>query len=179
MEGGGAWGGGGELQHQLGRGSMGVCTEEESPMGQGGRVDVGFPRTPSHFPALPFCCRFWFRLYWFPLKVLYATSHCSLRSVPDIPFYFFFNALLLLLTLMNLYWFLVSGRCGPDRTVGAWSESMVRAWPGPPPPPHLCAPLVTVHRGLCHQGADGSNERAEGRAGVRRGRRSWAHAQQS
>lgn len=53
--------------------------------------------------------RFWFRLYWFPLKVLYATCHCSLRSVPDIPFYFFFNALLLLLTLMNLYWFLVSG----------------------------------------------------------------------
>ncbi|XP_046527022.1 ceramide synthase 1 isoform X1 [Equus quagga] len=49
---------------------------------------------------------FWFRLYWFPLKVLYATCHCSLRSVPDIPFYFFFNALLLLLTAMNLYWFL-------------------------------------------------------------------------
>ncbi|XP_070272584.1 ceramide synthase 1 [Myotis yumanensis] len=49
---------------------------------------------------------FWFRLYWFPLKVLYATCHCSLRSVPDIPFYFFFNALLLLLTVMNLYWFL-------------------------------------------------------------------------
>lgn len=57
------------------------------------------PRSPN---------RFWFRLYWFPLKVLYATCHCSLRSVPDIPFYFFFNTLLLLLTLMNLYWFLVS-----------------------------------------------------------------------
>ncbi|KAF7237038.1 Ceramide synthase 1 [Varanus komodoensis] len=49
---------------------------------------------------------FWFRLYWFPLKVLYATCHTSLRSVPDIPFYFFFNALLLVLTLMNVYWFL-------------------------------------------------------------------------
>lgn len=63
--------------------------------------------------SLPTCFspspdRFWFRLYWFPLKVLYATCHCSLRSVPDIPFYFFFNTLLLLLTLMNLYWFLVS-----------------------------------------------------------------------
>ncbi|XP_045408163.1 ceramide synthase 1 isoform X2 [Lemur catta] len=57
--------------------------------------------------CLGFCFSwFWFRLYWFPLKVLYATVHCSLRSVPDIPFYFFFNALLLLLTLMNLYWFL-------------------------------------------------------------------------
>uniref|UniRef100_A0A8C9PTX2 Ceramide synthase 1 n=1 Tax=Spermophilus dauricus TaxID=99837 RepID=A0A8C9PTX2_SPEDA len=50
--------------------------------------------------------RFWFRLYWFPLKVLYATFHSSLLAVPDIPFYFFFNALLLLLTVMNLYWFL-------------------------------------------------------------------------
>ncbi|XP_068923868.1 ceramide synthase 1 [Petaurus breviceps papuanus] len=49
---------------------------------------------------------FWFRLYWFPLKVLYATCHCSLLSVPDIPFYFFFNALLLALLLMNIYWFL-------------------------------------------------------------------------
>lgn len=52
--------------------------------------------------------RFWFRLYWFPLKVLYATCYSSLQSVPNIPFYFFFNALLLVLTLMNIYWFLVS-----------------------------------------------------------------------
>nr|XP_005505526.2 ceramide synthase 1 isoform X1 [Columba livia] len=49
---------------------------------------------------------FWFRLYWFPLKVLYATCYSSLQLVPNIPFYFFFNALLLLLTLMNIYWFL-------------------------------------------------------------------------
>ncbi|XP_032992695.1 ceramide synthase 1 [Lacerta agilis] len=49
---------------------------------------------------------FWFRLYWFPLKVLYATCHTSLQTVPDIPFYFFFNALLFILTLMNIYWFL-------------------------------------------------------------------------
>lgn len=65
---------------------------------------------PQPRRAAPPSCRFWFRLYWFPLKVLYATSYCSLRSVPDIPFYFFFNVLLLLLTLMNLYWFLVSAR---------------------------------------------------------------------
>ncbi|NWZ88111.1 CERS1 synthase, partial [Poecile atricapillus] len=60
-------------------------------------------------PLNPLClcpCRFWFRLYWFPLKVLYATCHSSLQSVPNIPFYFFFNALLLVLTLMNIYWFL-------------------------------------------------------------------------
>ncbi|XP_063146918.1 ceramide synthase 1 isoform X2 [Candoia aspera] len=49
---------------------------------------------------------FWLRLYWFPLKVLYATCHTSLQSVPNIPFYFFFNGLLLILTLMNIYWFL-------------------------------------------------------------------------
>ncbi|XP_032902868.1 ceramide synthase 1 isoform X1 [Amblyraja radiata] len=57
------------------------------------------------------CCSFavswfWFRLYWFPLKVLYATCYSSLQSVPNIPFYFFFNILLLALTLMNIYWFL-------------------------------------------------------------------------
>lgn len=75
-------------------------------------VGGGSPPSPPHSflssHRSPAPCRFWFRLYWFPLKVLYATCHCSLRSVPDIPFYFFFNALLLLLTLMNLYWFLVS-----------------------------------------------------------------------
>lgn len=53
------------------------------------------------------CLRFWFRLYWFPLKVLYATCVSSIRSVPTIPFYFFFNALLFALLLMNIYWFLV------------------------------------------------------------------------
>ncbi|NWV46224.1 CERS1 synthase, partial [Daphoenositta chrysoptera] len=58
-------------------------------------------------PPLSLCPgRFWFRLYWFPLKVLYATCHSSLQAVPNIPFYFFFNALLLVLTLMNIYWFL-------------------------------------------------------------------------
>ncbi|NWQ67825.1 CERS1 synthase, partial [Neopipo cinnamomea] len=58
-------------------------------------------------PTLLLCPgRFWFRLYWFPLKVLYATCYSSLQSVPNIPFYFFFNALLLILTLMNIYWFL-------------------------------------------------------------------------
>ncbi|NXR23189.1 CERS1 synthase, partial [Cinclus mexicanus] len=61
---------------------------------------------PVPIPVLSPSPRFWFRLYWFPLKVLYATCHSSLQSVPNIPFYFFFNALLLVLTLMNIYWFL-------------------------------------------------------------------------
>ncbi|NXA55742.1 CERS1 synthase, partial [Nothocercus julius] len=67
------------------------------------------PRRPQGL-LIPRCSlcpgRFWFRLYWFPLKVLYATCHSSLQSVPNIPFYFFFNALLFILTLMNIYWFL-------------------------------------------------------------------------
>ncbi|XP_075581642.1 ras GTPase-activating protein 1-like [Pelecanus crispus] len=37
-------------------------------------------------------------------SVLYATCYSSFQSVPNIPFYF--NALLLVLTLMNIYWFL-------------------------------------------------------------------------
>uniref|UniRef100_A0A8C2IW03 Ceramide synthase 1 n=1 Tax=Cyprinus carpio TaxID=7962 RepID=A0A8C2IW03_CYPCA len=49
---------------------------------------------------------FWFRLYWFPLKVLWASCVTSIQSVPGIPFYFFFNTLLFALLLMNIYWFL-------------------------------------------------------------------------
>ncbi|NXU41651.1 CERS1 synthase, partial [Drymodes brunneopygia] len=64
------------------------------------------PSGDTKTPLSPSPGRFWFRLYWFPLKVLYATCHSSLQAVPNIPFYFFFNALLLVLTLMNIYWFL-------------------------------------------------------------------------
>ncbi|NXV35639.1 CERS1 synthase, partial [Rissa tridactyla] len=64
------------------------------------------PGSPLNPPCSLCPGRFWFRLYWFPLKVLYATCYSSLQSVPNIPFYFFFNALLLILTLMNIYWFL-------------------------------------------------------------------------
>ncbi|XP_051551364.1 ceramide synthase 1-like isoform X1 [Myxocyprinus asiaticus] len=49
---------------------------------------------------------FWFRLYWFPLKVLWASCVTSIQSVPHIPFYFFFNTLLFILLIMNIYWFL-------------------------------------------------------------------------
>lgn len=85
----------------------------------------GSPQCNStHPPALGVCPgRFWFRLYWFPLKVLYATCHTSLQSVPNIPFYFFFNALLFALTLMNVYWFLVSrgGSGAPAAGEPSWS----------------------------------------------------------
>ncbi|NWV03692.1 CERS1 synthase, partial [Ptilonorhynchus violaceus] len=77
-----------------------------SPRGAGNGIP-GSPLSQGPLTPLPLWPgRFWFRLYWFPLKVLYATSHSSLQAVPDIPFYFFFNALLLVLTLMNIYWFL-------------------------------------------------------------------------
>ncbi|NXE13741.1 CERS1 synthase, partial [Lophotis ruficrista] len=74
--------------------------------GQGAALGlVPLPGSPLN-PPRSLCPRFWFRLYWFPLKVLYATCYSSLQLVPNIPFYFFFNALLLILTLMNIYWFL-------------------------------------------------------------------------
>ncbi|NWR39002.1 CERS1 synthase, partial [Tachuris rubrigastra] len=83
---------------------QGSCQEQEAVLGELGR---GLSSPGGHKPTLLlFPGRFWFRLYWFPLKVLYATCYSSLQSVPNIPFYFFFNALLLILTLMNIYWFL-------------------------------------------------------------------------
>uniref|UniRef100_A0A8B9LN67 Ceramide synthase 1 n=1 Tax=Astyanax mexicanus TaxID=7994 RepID=A0A8B9LN67_ASTMX len=56
--------------------------------------------------AFLFLYRFWFRLYWFPLKVLYASCISSQQTVPNIPFYLFFNTLLIALLIMNIYWFL-------------------------------------------------------------------------
>ncbi|XP_028857039.1 ceramide synthase 1 [Denticeps clupeoides] len=61
----------------------------------------------SHVGTVCFAATwFLFRLYWFPLKVLYASCITSLQYVPNIPFYFFFNFLLFALLLMNVYWFL-------------------------------------------------------------------------
>ncbi|NXA42732.1 CERS1 synthase, partial [Eudromia elegans] len=76
--------------------------------GRAGRSRSGSPSPRGLWiPPCSLCPgRFWFRLYWFPLKVLYATCHSSLQLVPNIPFYFFFNILLFILTLMNIYWFL-------------------------------------------------------------------------
>lgn len=97
--------------------------------------------------------RFWFRLYWFPLKVLYATCHCSLQSVPDIPYYFFFNILLLLLMVMNIYWFLVS----PGH-LQAWEGPVCRC-KGPVAATgfHWCPFPPAVHCGFRSQGADWSD----------------------
>lgn len=94
--------------------------------------------TPVFLTAPP--ARFWFRLYWFPLKVLYATCHSSLQSVPDIPYYFFFNTLLLLLMVMNIYWFLVSPRL-PVILGGACVPVVPTAF-------HWCLFLPAVHCGF-------------------------------
>lgn len=115
--------------------------------------------------------RFWFRLYWFPLKVLYATCYSSLQLVPNIPFYFFFNALLLLLTLMNIYWFLVSRGSSATPTLdfsllccpgdGGGSGDIGVAWRGGGKPlsvprGFLCAGIQNVsHPG--DQGGDNSS----------------------
>ncbi|XP_005430703.2 ceramide synthase 1 [Geospiza fortis] len=53
--------------------------------------------------CLAFSVSWW---VWDGPLILNTTCHSSLQSVPNIPFYFFFNALLLVLTLMNIYWFL-------------------------------------------------------------------------
>jgi len=50
---------------------------------------------------------FVFRLYWFPLKALYAAGHLSIVNNPNkyLYFYHFFNGLLWILFAMNIWWF--------------------------------------------------------------------------
>lgn len=99
----------------VGPGGCGLGRNGRVPAGKGRGCQIQWKESARGEPDLPsrVSSRFWFRLYWFPLKVLYATCHTSLRSVPDIPYYFFFNVLLLLLAVMNIYWFLVSQPTGP------------------------------------------------------------------
>nr|XP_039263922.1 ceramide synthase 1-like [Styela clava] len=49
---------------------------------------------------------FVFRLYWYPLKALYAAGHTSVVVMgQEPPFFLFFNILLWILLGMNIYWF--------------------------------------------------------------------------
>lgn len=49
---------------------------------------------------------FVFRLYWYPLKAMYAAGHTSVIVMgKEPPFYLFFNVLLWILLCMNIYWF--------------------------------------------------------------------------
>ncbi|KAI0208302.1 Ceramide synthase 1 [Lamellibrachia satsuma] len=52
----------------------------------------------------------WFvgRLYWFPLKLMHTTGHAVFNHQPPhpVPFYFFFNVMVWILFLMNIYWFM-------------------------------------------------------------------------
>ena len=50
-------------------------------------------------------CRFYFRLYVYPYKVLYPSGSYAIRMFPHAPFYYFFNGLLLFLFAMNVWWF--------------------------------------------------------------------------
>ena len=50
-------------------------------------------------------CRIFFRLYWFPIKVLYSTAAVSVIVYPGGPFYIPFNIMLTILYIMQVYWF--------------------------------------------------------------------------
>ena len=54
--------------------------------------------------------RFLFRLYWFPLKVLYSTGVASIYRTlgKETHRYTLFNILLWILLVLNLYWLFVS-----------------------------------------------------------------------
>ena len=49
--------------------------------------------------------RLYCRLYLYPLKVLHSCGCDARPIVPTAPFYFFFNAMLWVLFLMNIWWF--------------------------------------------------------------------------
>lgn len=51
-------------------------------------------------------CWFIFRLYWYPLKVLFSTGHGAMNYGPEEKnFFLFFNSMLWILQCMNVYWF--------------------------------------------------------------------------
>lgn len=59
-------------------------------------------------------CRYLFRLYWLPLKVLHSTGYSSMirhQQTNHLPFYLFFNIMLWILQGMNIYWFMVRENC--------------------------------------------------------------------
>ncbi|KAJ7321491.1 Ceramide synthase 1 [Desmophyllum pertusum] len=53
------------------------------------------------FASLWFYCR----LYVYPIKVLYSCGYTAPQQAPELPFYFFFNTMLWMLFLMNVWWF--------------------------------------------------------------------------
>lgn len=135
------------------------CPEQE--------VALGDPRGAAQPTLLPLPRRFWFRLYWFPLKVLYATCYSSLQLVPNIPFYFFFNALLLVLTLMNIYWFLVSRGSSATPTLdlsllccpgdGGGSGDIGVAWRGEGKPLSVPGGFSVLELRISHPGDQGGD----------------------
>lgn len=49
--------------------------------------------------------RIFFRLYWFPIKVLHSSAAVSMIVYPGGPFYIAFNIMLTILYIMQIYWF--------------------------------------------------------------------------
>ena len=82
-------------------------------------VNIDIYRQPRNYWLMveffPFC-RFVFRLYWFPLKALHSAGHGVMEYGPKqwepvVPFFLFFNVMLWILLLLNMYWFAVSILC--------------------------------------------------------------------
>lgn len=49
--------------------------------------------------------RILFRLYWYPVKLLYSTGYISHQFYAEAPFYCPFNIMLLVLYGLHVYWF--------------------------------------------------------------------------
>jgi ceramide synthetase len=73
--------------------------------------------TSKHIKAFEFkiaktyLLRYLFRLYWFPLRILYATGVVAidrLCTARGAGLWAFFNTLLWILLVLNIYWFYVS-----------------------------------------------------------------------
>ncbi len=49
--------------------------------------------------------RILFRLYWLPVKAIYATAHVTKCFLSRAPLYLFSNSLLVILYFLHWYWF--------------------------------------------------------------------------
>nr|CAB3230105.1 ceramide synthase 1-like [Phallusia mammillata] len=66
---------------------------------------------------------FVYRLYWFPLKAIYASTYIAVQLHPDLPpFSLFLNCLLMILLFMHVYWFTLILRIVYDVTTGKSRE---------------------------------------------------------
>lgn len=71
-----------------------------------GKEERPYVETAANILFLMFTAQWiFFRLYWFPIKVLYSTAAVSVIVYPGGPFYIPFNIMLTILYIMQVYWF--------------------------------------------------------------------------